>query len=221
MSKAKLVASKELIAERHYDAARAVLETIDEDEIAKRLLKQIPQARSNRINLRSCSTLVGVLLGGIVIGTLIGNSSAVPTSVFVPTITETLGPSPTITDTPFPTPTPTVTLAPTNTATVAPTETPTPLVFNGTGSTVIGPVNIPVGLYRATFTTGGFGAVTITTSEGECGAGSGFLTPGLFNEMAGEATNGAEAVFTSRGCRALIEVSNVQEPWTLVFEAVN
>lgn len=106
-----------------------------------------------------------------------------------------------------------------------PTPVPTtvavePMEYTGTDATVLGPVEIPVGIYRATLTTDKYASISVTPTQGECGAGSSFLTPGLFIIMEGQAANGAEAVFTSRGCTALIEVSNVQAAWKLRFEKV-
>jgi hypothetical protein len=132
-----------------------------------------------------------------------------PTDSMTSVATETPLPTATITETT----TPTVTLTATNTETA--TVTPAPLIFSGNEATVIGPVEIPAGIYRATATTGGFIIVSVTATAGECGAGTGFLSPGLFNQSAGQATNGAEAIFTSEGCTALFEVSNVQQSWTL------
>lgn len=106
-----------------------------------------------------------------------------------------------------------------------PTAVPTtvvvePFEYNGTDATVIGPVEIPAGIYRTILTIERYASVSVTPTQGECGAGSSFLTPGLFIIMQGQATNGAEAIFTSRGCTALIEVSNVQAAWKLRFEKV-
>jgi hypothetical protein len=95
------------------------------------------------------------------------------------------------------------------------------LVFEGTEGEVIGPIEIPEGIYRATVTTAGFIAAVLTPLEGECGQGSGsFLSAAIANESKGDAVNGAESVVTSMGCTVLIEVSNVQEPWTLMFEKI-
>lgn len=96
-----------------------------------------------------------------------------------------------------------------------------PLSFSGSNDQVIGPVTIPAGTYRATATTAGFIIVHVDALSGECGEGTGRnLSISLFSASRGQAVNGAEAVLTSRGCSALLSVSNVQQPWTLEFEKI-
>lgn len=96
------------------------------------------------------------------------------------------------------------------------------LAFEDDKQTVIGPVEFPAGVYRATFTTEGYGAVSVNPLSGNCGQGSGsFLTPSLFLIMGGNATEGAESIFSSEECNALIEVSNVQGAWSLTFERLS
>lgn len=87
---------------------------------------------------------------------------------------------------------------------------------------MIGPIDIAAGTYRATATTAGFIIVQVNPTAGECGVAMGLIgySPGLFIISQGQAANGAEAIFTSESCTALIEVSNVQGPWTLTFEKV-
>jgi hypothetical protein len=80
---------------------------------------------------------------------------------------------------------------------------------------VIGPVSIPEGLYRATATTTGFMIAEVDPLEGQCSA-RGFGS--LFNLSRDTAIDGAQAVFESSGCEALIAISNTREPWTLKFE---
>ncbi|MBC7815012.1 MAG: hypothetical protein H7175_27890 [Burkholderiales bacterium] len=79
---------------------------------------------------------------------------------------------------------------------------------------VIGPVSFLDGQYRVTANTDGFFIVQLQPLQGVCDTG--FL--GLFNLMQGQASSGAQSLFTSQGCVALITVENVTEPWTLDFE---
>lgn len=96
------------------------------------------------------------------------------------------------------------------------------LAFEDDKQSVVGPVEFPAGVYRATFTTEGYGAVSVNPLSGNCGQGSGsFLTPSLFLIMGGNATEGAESIFSSEECNALIEVSNVQGAWSLTFERLS
>lgn len=92
------------------------------------------------------------------------------------------------------------------------------LSFSGKKGKVLGPLNIDSGTYVATLTTAGYAAVKVTATDGKCGAGSGvFLNPLLFNLVKGDAAEGAQAVFSSESCTALLEVSNVQSDWTLTL----
>jgi len=91
------------------------------------------------------------------------------------------------------------------------------LSFSGNGeSAAIGPVDIPPGLYRTTFTTAHYGIVTLTPFTGNCAT----VIPSyssIFNVAEGEATNGAELFFESEGCTALIQIDNVRSSWVLKF----
>jgi len=94
------------------------------------------------------------------------------------------------------------------------------LVFQGSANMVLGPVTFPAGVYRARVITDGYFIASVNPLEGECGAGTSFFTPGLFILSEGEANAGAEAIFTSLECTALIEVSNVRQSWKLEFERI-
>lgn len=96
------------------------------------------------------------------------------------------------------------------------------LTFEGSSDEVVGPLEFPEGIYRATLTTPGFASITVTVLDGECGGGSGsFLTSVVFGAFRDDATNGMEAVFSSTGCEALIEISNLSDPpYLLEFELV-
>lgn len=241
MLKDRLQVARELIQEKEFAAARAVLETIEYDETAQKWLAKLPtppaspEARRMQNGRRYLTPLL-ILIVGIVIGTLIDTTPSRPQVAAAPTpratdtpaASPTAGPSPTITETPTPTltltptitPSPTVT--PTATATNAPTLTPVPLIFSDTSASVVGPVTIEAGTYRVTFTTNGFGSVQLTVSSGECAptSGLGSLTGLLFNMMSGDAASGAEALFKSEGCVVLMELSNITEAWTLKFEKI-
>ncbi len=91
------------------------------------------------------------------------------------------------------------------------------LSWEGKNPKVIGPVEIPAGLYRATATTKGFMIAQITLIDGDCGA-KGISAKNLFSLFKGDADEGAEAILESDGCTALLEISNVQEAWTLTLE---
>lgn len=95
------------------------------------------------------------------------------------------------------------------------------LRFEGEAAKVIAPVNFPAGIYRAIVTTDGYFIAAVTATDGECGAGTSYLSSSLFLITEGQANNGSEAVFSSEGCDAILEISNVRQPWTLEFERLS
>lgn len=93
-----------------------------------------------------------------------------------------------------------------------------PLSFEGENQQVIGPIDIPAGVYRVILTTEGYFIADVEPIDGQCEA-RGFT--GLFNVTSGRANQGAESLLISDGCEALIVTSNVSAPWTLVFEKIS
>lgn len=82
---------------------------------------------------------------------------------------------------------------------------------------VIGPIEIPEGLYRVTVTTAGYFIMGVDPLDGECGPRDGFST-NVMNVSRDTATEGAEALVDSAGCEALLVIENTTDPWTLTFE---
>jgi hypothetical protein len=96
----------------------------------------------------------------------------------------------------------------------------TPLLFNSENDgmmAAIGYVAIPSGQYLVTATTDAYMIVQVLEISGTCDSGRG----SLFNFSEGEGADGAEAVFESEDCVAVILVTNTREPWTLEFEALD
>jgi hypothetical protein len=140
MSKIKLDAARELIQEKQYDAARAVLRTIDHPQATTWLAKlnqiapeadlAVPPARRSPlvpIALGVLSIAVVALIGVVIvlIGATRNTPPAIPTAAAlaaaaVATVTSTSPPTPSQTATNAPTHTP---LKPSNTPTSAPTAT--------------------------------------------------------------------------------------------------
>jgi hypothetical protein len=92
-------------------------------------------------------------------------------------------------------------------------------VFEGKKQTVLGPIEFPAGVYKAVAKTTGNMFAILTPTDGECGQGPGHSS-NLFLISEGDATDGAETVFSSNGCTVLIEVSEIQADWSLSFERV-
>lgn len=82
---------------------------------------------------------------------------------------------------------------------------------------VIGPIEIPEGVYRVTLVTEGYFIMKVDALDGACGEGT-RMSSNAFNVGRDSATNGAEVVIISEGCEALLSVSNVTKSWTLGFE---
>ena len=83
---------------------------------------------------------------------------------------------------------------------------------------VIGPVELPEGMYRATLTIDGMGVVELDVLDGSCGDSIGM--PVFMVLDMGGAPDGAQTVVESEGCEALISFSSVTfaHNWTLEFE---
>lgn len=97
--------------------------------------------------------------------------------------------------------------------TVLPTAQPTlaPLQFQGqTGGTVIGPTDIPAGIYKLVLTGAG-STVNLSSVKGNC-------TAYIYVPSNGTTT---EEVFRSDGCSVLMEVSPSNTPWSLTFTPVS
>jgi hypothetical protein len=76
---------------------------------------------------------------------------------------------------------------------------------------VLGPIEVPDGVYRVRVVTDGYFIAKLEVLEGECGTNT------MFNLSQGRASEGAEILFAAEGCEALISISNVTEDWTLGF----
>ena len=95
-----------------------------------------------------------------------------------------------------------------------------PLAWEGETAQLLGPADIDAGLYRATVLTEGYFIAQVASVSGECGQGP-MMSQFLFNLRGGAASDGAEALFVSEGCTALIETGNISEPWNLTLEKIN
>lgn len=89
------------------------------------------------------------------------------------------------------------------------------LSWKGTKQQVIGPFDLPAGNFKAVVTTNGFFIADLKVLSGDCDADS---FGALFNIMQGGGKDGAESSITSKGCRLVINTSNVSAPWKLDIE---
>ncbi|MFQ3568729.1 MAG: hypothetical protein SNJ59_17210 [Aggregatilineales bacterium] len=96
------------------------------------------------------------------------------------------------------------------------------LEFTGSRDEVIGPVEIPAGLYRAVIQSRGSVSIRIEPIDGDCSASRSFFSDSVFSIFSsGTAPEGDEALFYSSGCLTFIEASFVRAPYTLRFERLN
>jgi hypothetical protein len=93
------------------------------------------------------------------------------------------------------------------------------LSFSGNTNSVIGPIELPKGIYKSIADTTGFLSATITAVDGDCHQGAGdFGSPMLY--MLTDKASNAQSVINSKGCTALIEVTTVQAEWSLRIEKI-
>lgn len=145
MSKAKLEAARELIKEKQYAEARAILRTIKTDPTAQRWLAKLdeiaPEQRGASVlplAIALVVLLVVLVIGGALVLINRQTPAAVsataqvqlPTLAELPSATATTVPTATYTVTPIPTETETPTALPTSTVTPLPSNTPTPRTTN-------------------------------------------------------------------------------------------
>lgn len=91
--------------------------------------------------------------------------------------------------------------------------------FSGTTNGVIGPIELPEGIYKAVADTTGFMTAQINPIDGDCHQGAGdFGTPLLY--MLSDKATDAQSVISSDGCTALIEVTVVAAEWSLRIEKI-
>lgn len=94
------------------------------------------------------------------------------------------------------------------------------LGWSDTGQEMIGPVNIPSGTYRANVVTDDFFIAKVQALSGNCGEGP-RMSPYLFSLSAGDAAgNGADALFVSEGCNAVITTELVSGRWELTLTPI-
>lgn len=97
------------------------------------------------------------------------------------------------------------------------------LVFKDKKQTVVGPIEIPKGLYKLKLETKSTGYIGVEASSisGECGGGISGSETLLFNVGGANFPGEGEIVFQSSGCNLLIQVNIADAPWTLSFERLS
>ena len=93
------------------------------------------------------------------------------------------------------------------------------LSFSGNTNSVIGPIELPDGIYKSIVDTTGFLSATIPAVDGDCHHGAvPFGSPMLY--MVTDKASNAQSVISSKGWTALIEVTTVQAEWSLRIEKI-
>lgn len=198
MSQDKLRVAEQLMKEKRYDAARALLQTMDGPQ-AKEWLRdlQILAPQKSRLVAPWMIALIGLLC--LIVGFIGG-------LLFSPALV----------------PAPNRTLQALLTPSAEAVATGQPLSFSSDQlgmNPQIGPVHFEAGRYRANVTTEGNLILTLDTGTGVCGdlIGSG---RSLFNVLAGQGNQGEETIFAAQGCDAILRFNGAQKPWALTIERI-
>lgn len=238
MSKQKMLAAKELIQEKRYDEARMILKTVDHPTAKlwlEKLDKIAPQKQSSNRKGRRNTILAIITIFLAVFAVVFANSQQNQKTSQQITVSPSTAQQQIVavasatTDTSVPTQEPITQAAkptqipsPTITPTQPPTQRPTttPLIFDSNVEglqPVLGPVNLPSGIYKVTVKTDGFFIASNETVSGTCDIG----LMGIFNLMQGQGSSGASTILKSRECSTLFAISNVTDSWTLKFEQIS
>ncbi len=198
MSQDKLRVAEQLMKEKRYDAARALLQTMDGPQ-AQEWLRDLQILAPQRTRLVAPWVIVVVGLAGLVIGFVVG-------LLFGPALI------------PAPNRAQPAVLTPSAEA----VSTGQPLSFGSDQlglNPQIGPIHFAAGRYRANITTDGNLILTLDTDTGVCGdlIGSG---RSVFNILSGQGTQGEETIFTAQGCDATLRFNGAQKAWKLTIERI-
>jgi hypothetical protein len=94
--------------------------------------------------------------------------------------------------------------------------------FEGKSNQVIGPIELPKGIWVLTITTKGFFQLKAKLLTGTCKEDDSSIEGSyLFSLSNGEAIEGAGAIVDSAGCRVIFTTELASEPWRLTFEPVS
>ena len=93
------------------------------------------------------------------------------------------------------------------------------MAFSGNTNGVIGPIELPAGIYKAVADTTGFLSATINAIDGDCHQGAGDFGSPVLYMLTDKAAN-AQSIINSKGCTAIIEITVVQADWNLHIERI-
>lgn len=93
------------------------------------------------------------------------------------------------------------------------------LSFEGDGNQVVGPFDLPKGVYRVHGEFAGFAIVTLEQISGDCGLAYGDSSPILNTPTASGGVT--EAILRPAACRAALQLSTMGGKWSISFEAIN
>lgn len=88
------------------------------------------------------------------------------------------------------------------------------MTFSGNGAKLLGPIDLPAGLYKVTAKTDDAFLVKMRILKGLCTASNG---ENLYAFFAGDGAAGAETIIESSTCTILLE-TDVAETWSLTIE---
>lgn len=94
------------------------------------------------------------------------------------------------------------------------------LVFEGSQSRVVGPIEIPTGVYRVRADVAeGFFSIDIAVIGGECGGGANGTSASILSFISEQGQTQSEGLMVSGLCLALLEVES-RSTWEIVLEAI-
>lgn len=88
------------------------------------------------------------------------------------------------------------------------------MIFSGSGAKLLGPIDLPAGLYKVTAKTDDAFLVRMRILKGLCTASNG---ENLYAFFAGDGAAGAETIIESSTCTILLE-TDIAETWSLTIE---
>ncbi len=90
--------------------------------------------------------------------------------------------------------------------------------FSGNSAKLIGPFDLPAGIYRVTVTTTSHFFAELKVLSGKCDTGHGFDTILLVVVNIDGTKRSDEAILQSEGCNLVIKTSDILKPWQLTIE---
>lgn len=90
--------------------------------------------------------------------------------------------------------------------------------FEGTANKILGPIDLPKGLFLITLKTNGYGSAEGKVLDGTCDNNPGDTSAFLLGALSSDNPNVRAQSLTSEGCKFTVDIELVTAPWTLTIE---